>query len=272
VTARAAAAGIARRLSAAGVPEATFEAELLTRESLGIDRSSYFAGAQLGAAAHTRLETLAARRAAREPAAYITGRREFYGLEFAVSPGVLIPRPETEMLVELTLAELRERPGSTVVDVGTGSGCVAVAIACHAPQARVFAVDRSPQALEQAVANARRHKVRIEFVLGDLIGGLRATDIVVANLPYIPTGEIEGLEPEIRDWEPRVALDGGPDGLELIRALVAVCGELRPSLLAVEVGLGQADRVVEAVIEAGASPEVSRDLAGIERVVSARWR
>lgn len=273
MSARAEAARIAKSLAAAGVPDSPFEAELLTRTAAGLSRPQYFADPVLSQDVRQRLAELASRRAAREPFAYITGHREFFGIEFAVGPDTLIPRPETELLVELALEELRTAPGATVADIGTGSGAVAVSVSVHAPQATVIGVDVSPGALRVATGNAARHRANVHFVRADLTRAIRACDIIVANLPYIPTDAIAGLEPEVRDWEPRLALDGGRDGLDLVRGLIADCAErLRPRLLALELGVGQAAEVVRIGHGLGAVTQVLRDLAGIERVVCLRWQ
>ena len=282
MNARDAAAEAAPQLRAAGVPDAAFEAELLVRTASGITRTSFFAGADLSTAQQKRMMELVARRNAREPFAYIAGRREFYGLEFEVSPAVLIPRPETELLVDIALEALRGDPCATVLDVGTGSGCVAVAIAQavddRGPATQLFATDVSAAAIEVAKRNAGhfcsagRVGSRVGLFRGDLASAVGRADIIVANLPYIPSVEIETLEPEVCCWEPRLALDGGGDGLDLIRRLVLDCSlRLRPRLLALEVAEGQAQAVVAVGEKAGARSDVVKDLAGIERVVCLRW-
>jgi release factor glutamine methyltransferase len=272
VSLRAAARELAQQFRAAGVPDPEFEAELLARHVAGVDRAAYFAGSELRDGDAKALHDLAAARLARRPAAYLFGEREFYGRPFAVGPGVLIPRPETEMLVEMGLAELRANPQAVVVDVGTGSGCIAVSIAASCSDGTVIATDRSAAALSYARRNAERHAHRVQLVHADLLAAVRRADIVLANLPYIPAGEIDALEPEVSKYEPRVALDGGGDGLSLIRRLVADCaGRLRPALLALEVGFGQAADVVALFHGAGAAVSVHRDLGGIDRIVAARW-
>lgn len=270
---RQAAASAASRLSEAGVAEARFEAEYLVREAAGISRAAFFADAPVRGETKDTLDRWVGRRAGREPGAYITGHREFFGREFMVGPGVLIPRPETELLVELGLRELDRSPHATVFEAGTGSGAVAVSLAASRPQARVLAGDFSAEALRYAAANARVHAPRLQFVAGYLARPVRAADVILANLPYIPSGEIDGLEPEVARWEPRLALDGGPDGMHLTGELIADCGErLRPKLLALEVGAGQAPRVAAMAQQAGAATAIVEDLAGIGRVVCARWR
>ena len=202
---------------------------------------------------------------------------------FLISPAVLIPRPETELLVEAVLKHLpRSEPGGVtpqILDIGTGSGILAVTLATELPQALVVAVDRSWEALQVARENARRHKVehRINWVLADLVSALapRALfEVIVANPPYVPTADWEQLPPEIKEYEPRLALDGGPDGLEVIRALVLAVQPLLPpdGLLALEVGQGQAEEVQQLLEQAGAftPAEIVLDYQRLGRVVLAR--
>jgi release factor glutamine methyltransferase len=272
VSARAVARDTAAELAAAGVAEAAFEAEYLVRAISGLSRAAFYADAPWPAGANGELAAALERRMGREPAAYIAGVREFFGREFTVDRGVLIPRPETELLVELALAEIAPGSAPVAADVGTGSGCIGVSVALERPSARVVAVDVSAGACSVAAGNAGRLRAGVTVVRGDLLAPLRQADIVLANLPYIASKEIAELQPEVRDWEPRLALDGGPDGLDLIRRLVADCGErVRPRLLALEVAAGQARDVAALASAAGATAAVHQDLAGIERVVTARW-
>lgn len=271
MNARAAAVETAKTLALAGVPDAAFEAEYLVRTAGGLSRAQFFADAAFSAS--DALATMTTRRVAREPAAYITGTREFFGRPFGVGPGVLVPRPETELLVELALAEARD--GDVVADIGTGSGCIALSVALHlqaGAAARVVAIDLSADALVVAEANRLALGANATLVRGNLASPLGRADIVLANLPYIPAGEIDALEPEVSRWEPRVALDGGPDGFALIRRLVADCAErLRPRVLALEVGFGQAAEVAAIARAQGASVSLTPDLSGIDRLVVARW-
>ena len=269
--ARAAARHAAAELARNNIPDPEFEAEYLVRQAAGLSRAQYFADPELSAEAKDRLAELLERRLKREPAAYIAKQKEFFGLEFEVGPDVLVPRPETELLVEAVLRE-PGLSGSTIVDIGTGSGCIAVVLALRAPEARVVAVDVSADAIAVARRNAERHGAHVEFVVGDLATAIGAVDIVVANLPYIPSAEVAELEPEVRYWEPVVALDGGPDGLALVRRLIDDCAErLRPRLLALEVGFGQAAAVAEYAASRRATVEIRKDLAGIDRHVLCRW-
>ncbi|MGE0227585.1 MAG: peptide chain release factor N(5)-glutamine methyltransferase [Dehalococcoidia bacterium] len=262
--------------------EARLEVELLYGEAAGLDRARVLAAGndEPPPEVSARFEALLARRLSHEPLAYILGRRECYGLTFEVAPGVLIPRPDTETLIEAALDAVRANPHArrlvNVVDVGTGSGVIALAVARHAPTAKVYAVDASTEALAIAGRNRRRLGLtdRVVLLAGDLLEALPVpADIVVANLPYIPTADVDRLAPEVRDWEPRAALDGGPDGLDVIRALV----EELPAHLAgeaavlLEVGHDQAPevaRLLEAAL--GAPARLRHDLAGIARVVEVR--
>ena len=223
------------------------------------------------------------RRLAFEPTQYITGHQEFWSLDFLVSPAVLIPRPETELLVEAILKHLGRPEQQTaeprILDIGTGSGVLAVTLAAELPQARVTAVDRSWEALQVARENARRHGVepQITWVLGDLVAFLAPQvdfDVIVSNPPYVPTADWEQLPPDIKNYEPRLALDGGPDGLDIIRMLIpAVSARLRPGgLLALEVGQGQAEAVKQLLDGQGvlAPAAIIQDYQRIGRVVLAR--
>jgi release factor glutamine methyltransferase len=268
--------GAARRLEAAGCGSPRLDAEVLLADALGITRTALLARRPepLPPEAGAGFEARVARRAAREPVAYIVGRQEFYGLDLEVTPEVLIPRPETELLVDEGLVALRERDRALAVDVGTGSGCIAVALAVHAPHARVVAVDRSAAALAVARRNARRNAVagQVRLVRGDLLAALGGPlDLVAANLPYVSSEEVEDLMPDVRRYEPRLALDGGADGTALLRPLVAqATGRLGPGgLLLLEVAAEQAGRIADLLRSTGAFSDVStrRDLTGIERMV-----
>ncbi len=269
---RAVAARVRAELEAAGIPDAAMEAELLTRHASELSRSAFFADEPVAEGTDARLEALMERRLRREPTPYLTGVREFHGLEFTVGEGALIPRPESELLVEIGLAELERDPGATVLDMGTGCGAIAIAVASAAPEARIVATDISADALRIAALNVAQHSVPVALVRGDLARAIARADIILANLPYVPEGVIETLQPEVQHWEPRVALNGGEDGLDLLRALLDDCRDrLRPRLIAFEVGLGQARRLAEIVEGVGAEAEIVNDLVGWERVVTARW-
>jgi release factor glutamine methyltransferase len=271
-------------IAAAGVPTARLDAELLLAAVSGRDRASLIAdpGAQLAPAEARLYGELVRRRLRREPLAYIVGVKGFRRIELAVDRRVLVPRPETELLVEVAL---ERRPGR-VLDVGTGSGAIALAVADELPDAEVVATDTSAAALEVARANAARLGLadRVRFESGTM-SAEEAFDLVLANLPYVAERDWAGLEPEVTQWEPREALLAGPDGLDAYRALLAPLEEgpaecLRPTFsdqpapldaaaaIAVEIGEGQALEVAELVRDAGfPTVEVREDLAGTSRVV-----
>lgn len=265
---------IGRRLAAAGIPDADFEAELLVRHASGLSRTEYYSGAEIPAERRTALCPVVKRRVRREPFAYIRGTREFMGLEFTVTPAVLIPRPETEILVE---AAVRRAPqGALVADIGTGSGCIAISVAHLRPDVSVIASDFSDDALAVAQENVNRVGAPVSLVRSDLANHLYRSPgeplVVLANLPYIASAEVDSLEPEVRDSEPRLALDGGTDGLDLLRRLITDCGErLQPALLLLEVAAGQAPAVASLLRGQRANTSTLLDLAGIERVVVGEW-
>jgi release factor glutamine methyltransferase len=285
-----------------------------------VAKAEFYLGLDLAldAAAERKFHKLLSRRAGREPVAYITGHKEFWSLDFVVTPAVLIPRPETELLVELALARAtivpprpfvaphpplspvvggegkREGAGDSrsdafacldckpplrILDLGTGSGAIAVSLAKELPQARICAVDVSAAAAQIARLNARRHGVeeRMEFFSGDLFepvaeerGGF---DLIVANPPYIRSEDLTGLAPEIREWEPTTALDGGADGLLYYRRIVAAAGDYLKTggTILLELGDGMGEAVARLFADAGGfeSAQVYRDYAGKERVIAA---
>ncbi len=254
-----------------GIATPRLDAELLLAHVLGARRIDLYLGFEraVEAADRARYRELLRRRGVdRLPVAYLTGEREFWSLLLRVGPEVLVPRPETETLVE-TVRELRP---SRVVDVGTGCGAIACAVAAELPEAFVLAIDLAPAALRVARANAERLGLgpRVRVVAGDLLGPVAGRwDVIAANLPYVPTARLAALPPEVRH-EPRMALDGGPEGLDLLRRLVADAPRAlaRPGALVLEVGEGQASEVEGLVRGAGAAgTEIRKDLAGIERVV-----
>ncbi len=266
-----------RDLAQAGIPDARLDAEILLAEARALSRASVLAHLDDRAddATGTRYTALVSRRARHEPVAYITGRRAFYGLDFAVDRRVLIPRPETEMLVEAALAWLATRLTATVFDVGTGSGAIAVALAAHTPPGvRFVALDISPDALTVARENAARHDVaaRIEFRASDLLGEAPGrADLIVANLPYVSRTEWPDLTPDIVDYEPRAALDGGLDGLDAFRRFfMQAPAHLAPGgALMLEIGWTQAS-AASALAQAtfpAATISVRRDGAGLDRLV-----
>ncbi|HYH66657.1 MAG TPA: peptide chain release factor N(5)-glutamine methyltransferase [Urbifossiella sp.] len=227
----------------------------------------------------TTFRELIKRRVDGWPVAYLLGEKEFFLLPFEVTPAVLIPRPETETLVGEAVSLLKKLPSPTALDLCTGSGCVAVSLAHGVKAARVTATDVSPDALDVARRNAARNKVaeRIDFLAGDLFAPLpdgAAFDVVATNPPYVTQTELAGLQPEVRDHEPRLALDGGPDGLAFYRRIAAgVDGYLKPGgWLLAEIGATQGDAVAALFAERLDVEKTLRDVAGLPRVVVARKR
>jgi release factor glutamine methyltransferase len=266
-------------LGAAGLPArwAARDAELLARHVLGWDQAHYLAHRSDAGPSdfETRYQALVDRRARREPPAYIVGTREFWGLDFEVTPDVLIPRPESELIVEEALAIAAGDPPALVVDVGTGSGCLAISLAHELPSARVVATDVSAPALVVARRNAERHGVaaRIRFVCADLLDGLAlAADLIVANPPYVASRFAQGLQPEVRDYEPAVALFGGTDGPETLARFTGQAWRcLRPGgRFVCEFGLGQEDEMRSYFTRGWTIERVRADLQGIARTVIAR--
>jgi release factor glutamine methyltransferase len=263
-TPRQALAEVASVLNEAGVDTPRLDAELLLAHTLGVARAQLIVRADepLDAAAMAEFERLAQRRAAREPVAYIVGRKAFRHIELAVDRRVLIPRPETESLVEVGLGLPR---GARVIDVGTGSGAVALALKQERADMRVLGCDASPEALEVARDNARRLGLDVPFVQADLLEGVqRPLDAVLANLPYVAEGS--ELAPEISRYEPAEALFAGSDGLDQIRRLTGMLEDV--PWVALEVGFDQAEVVAGLLRRAGfAAVEPLADLAGHQRVV-----
>jgi release factor glutamine methyltransferase len=267
-------------LAGKGVDNARLDAELLLADVLGMTRTQIYTNFEqpLAAPEVDKYRELVRRRAAREPVAYITGKREFWSLDFTVDRRVLVPRPETELVVELAIDALRARSsngsGPLVADIGTGSGAIAVAIAKELPHARVIATDRSQAALEIAPGNASRHGVdgRVEFRTGDGCAPLEGAgpfDLIASNPPYVRKGEMATLAPEVKDWEPKWALESGPEGMDVTAPLVEDAFELLApgGSLVVEVGT-QSTLVRDCFVRRGYDAvAVKRDLAGLERVV-----
>ncbi len=270
-------------LRMAGIDDPGFEAELLLRHALGFSRAHLLARPtdDVPPEAQARFDALVRKRAAHTPSAYLTGLREFYDIELTVGPGVLIPRPETEHVVEEALRLGREmlagRGRVTLVDVGTGSGAIALAVAKHLPALRVLATDSSAAALAVAGLNALRLRLagRVTFLQGDLLDPVHEpVDIITANLPYVPTEVIPTLAPEVRDHEPRAALDGGPDGLRIISRLLARASHVLSAngAIVVEIGHDQAAPLRALVGDwlPGWGATFIDDLAGIQRVATLR--
>jgi len=274
VTALEAVRMVAQELDESGVPSPRVDAEILVAEVLGSTRSAlYSADTQLSEKHALRLRSLVARRRAREPLAYILGEWGFRRLTLKVDRRVLVPRPETEVLVERCLEHLRDLAEPRVLDVGVGSGAIALAIADEHPAAQVLAVERSADALAAARENLAGAPVdgRVEFRQGDLLAGISGPfDLVVSNPPYVSPKDFDTLEPEVRLFEPREALGGVGVGVEIARAARAV---LAPGgWLLLECGDGQAADLAAGLERLGYRDVVrTRDLADRERVVEGRW-
>jgi len=272
-------------LAKAGISNFENESVWILESALGLDRlalhlrrNEAIEELDLG-----HVMTLLERRMTREPLQYVLGMQEFCGLDFQVTPDVLIPRPETELLVEVVRHKCAGMSGALIADVGTGSGCVAIALARALPTAILCATDRSPQALSLAQENAKRHGVldRVTFLLGDLLSPLQKRGLygrfvaIASNPPYIAEDELRALQPEVR-FEPRMALDGGHDGLRFHRRLVYEASDfLQPDgILAIEIGEGQAIHV-SGLAQDGENyynTQTFQDMAGIERVISLKKR
>ncbi len=259
-----------------GIENARLETEWLLSAALGLDRVGLYVNFDkpLAPSELAACREFVARRARHEPLQYILGTQEFMGLDFEVTPSVLIPRHDTETLV--TEGIKRGEGVEKVLDIGVGSGCIAVALAKGLPEAEIYGVEQSDAALDLAMRNAARLSARVIFRQGSLFEpftGIRF-GLIVSNPPYIPTNEIAGLQPEVRDYEPREALDGGVDGLAFYRAMIpAAPDHLSPGgWLLFEVGIGQAEQVLGFFTEAGCFGELftAKDPAGIERVVGGR--
>ena len=285
MTASEALAYASERLSASHLPDATLEAEVLLRHVVDMSRAELYASLDrpLGEAEVAELERLTGLRTEGEPLAYILGHREFYGIDLAVTRHVLVPRQETELLVEQVIEWHARRAGNgtargpatvKIADVGTGCGAIAVAIASSLPHAAIYATDISGDALKVADANRRRLGIegRVQLVRTDLLLGIRGTlDVIVSNPPYIPTEQLSSLAREVQA-EPRVALDGGPDGLTVIRRMLAQAAERvnRGGLVLTEIAPEQLDRVMAeaATLFPDARIRSAKDLLEMPRAVA----
>jgi len=275
----------AQILTRAGCESARLDAEVLLGHAMGLTREQLIVMANLPLVAEQeeRWQSLLARRLQREPIAHIIGRQEFWSLAFQVSGDVLIPRPETERLIEVALllaAQLRRDEPLRVLDIGTGSGAIAVSLAKELPLARVYATDIVPSALAIARRNATLHGVadRITFRCGDLFAAIAdqmaSFELIVANPPYIRRAEIAALKTEVRQWEPRSALDGGVDGLDFYRRIAGRAAQFLAlnGAIALEIGADMGPEVLPILIQSGLSRDVAivQDYAGRDRVAVAR--
>ncbi len=269
----------AKDLAANGIDDARLEAELLLRHILGLDRVALYTSLEQTVTPEqaAAFSALIQRRITREPAAYITGHKEFFGLDFQLARSVLIPRPETELLVEkaIDLAGTVFTQSCLIADVGTGCGAVAVALAVNLPHARIYATDISSAALEISSSNCLRHDVsdRVTLLQGDLLGPLpEPVHLIVANLPYVRRSELVELSPEISKFEPHLALSGGADGLRMIGRLMGQAGRnLLPSgAVLLEIAHDQGQAVCEMARRYFPDSEIGVvvDFSGLDRVVS----
>jgi len=261
-----------------GIPSARLDAQLILGKVLGLDRVKLYLNFDRPMA-DPELETLrplVRRRGEREPMAWVLGTKEFYGRDFDVGPGVLVPRPDTETLIEKLLAAFGSEEGSVpaplyVADIGSGSGCIGITLALEDARVRVYAIDASPEALEYTRKNIEKHalKDRVAALNGrDLaVPAARRIDWVVSNPPYIPSAAIAGLQPEVALREPKLALDGGADGLDMYRRLIPLAAQRAQVGIAFEVGEGQAEAVRNLLTAAGFPAQIHNDLSGIGRVV-----
>jgi len=267
-----------QKLESAGIPDARLEAEVMVMNVLRMPRQAIFAEQEreVSEQQQVALDELLERRYTREPLAYILGQREFYGINVVLTPAVLIPRPESEGLVEhaLFMAMMgMESTDLTIADVGTGSGAIAINLAIHLPMGRIFAVDVADSVLDVASYNIRAHGVgdRVSLGIGDLLDAVpEPLDLIVANLPYIPTDRISTLQPEVQK-EPVLALDGGADGLDLIRRLLAQAENKLKShgIILLEMDPDQVPVVAELALQhfPKGSTDVEQDLAGMDRIL-----
>ncbi len=264
-------------LTGNNIEDASIESEVLLRYVLGIDRARLLASldADISPEQRQNFMKLVARRSRGEPTAYITGHREFYGLDFNVNPNVLIPRPETELLADKAISLCRQYNYTKVADIGTGCGAIAVSLVVNIPSVTVYATDISAEALDVAGKNATKHNVedRITFLKGDLLEPLpEPVDLIIANLPYVRQRDIP--DKGLLSYEPAAALDGGEEGLDKIGRLCSGVGEKLNTngglLLEIGEGQGEAVRAILHKYYPSANIEVEKDLAGIERMVTLR--
>lgn len=261
-----------------GVVNSRLEAEWLLCSAMGLDRVGLYLqfDKPLNDSELAAFRALVARRAQREPLQHILGSQEFCGLDYEVTADVLIPRHDTEVLVSESL--FRCPNAHTVLDIGTGSGCIAISIFKGLSNADVTATDISEEALTVARRNAKKYDAPLEFLNGSLFAPVagRRFDLIVSNPPYIPTADIELLDQEVRDYDPRTALDGGSDGLDIYRTLIPEAVDyLSPGgWLLLEIGIGQANDLVQLIQQTGSyqEPNIALDPGGIERVVSAQLK
>jgi release factor glutamine methyltransferase len=270
---------LAEKFRVAEIESPELDARILIGHALGLDHAGLAAAEkqELSAATASTIDTFAARRLAREPVARIVGEKEFWGLSFIVTPAVLVPRPETETVVEVALSLVNRATPLRIIDLGTGSGAILLALLSELPHARGTGIDIAADALDVARTNARRLGLadRADFVLSDFAAVEGSFDLVLSNPPYIATPEIAGLAPEVRNFDPGHALDGGPDGLAAFRSIAAIARHLLVPAghLVVEIGAGQESAVRGLFVQGGiAISAAHHDLSGTPRVLCATGR
>lgn len=263
-----------------GIKTPRLDAEILLAHCLDVDRLYLYLNLDrpLLPDERSRFRELVKRRGLREPVALITGKKEFWSISLQIKPGILIPRPETEILVEVVIQEIKENPSPKVLEIGTGSGAVAIALAKDNPRVEVVATDTDFTVLLVAQANAKEAELEnaVQFTATDLLDSIRRGayfDVICSNPPYVPTNIIPTLDPDVRNFEPMRALDGGPDGLDVIRRLAANAENFlnRPGALVLEFGDGQEEAVGRILVSAGFEViRIFRDLSGKPRVIKGR--
>jgi release factor glutamine methyltransferase len=270
---------LADRFRQAGIESPELDTRILMGHALALDHAGLAAAEKqaLSACAVSQIQALAARRLAREPVARIIGEKEFWGLPFGITPAVLVPRPETEIVVELALSLADRAASLRIADLGTGSGAILLALLSELPHSRGTGIDIAANALRVARANADRLGLddRAGFALRDFAAMEGTFDLVVSNPPYVASGDIEALAPEVREHDPHGALDGGPDGLAAYRTIAAIAARLLTSAghLVVEIGAGQERAVSEVFARSGlAITAVRNDLSGVPRALAATVR
>jgi release factor glutamine methyltransferase len=270
---------LTEKLRAAGIESPELDGRILVGHALGLDHTGLAAAEkqELSAAVVSKIEVLAARRLAREPVSRIVGEKEFWGHSFIVTPAVLVPRPETETVVELALSLVDRAAVLRIVDLGTGSGAILLALLSELPHARGIGIDISADALDVARANAQRLGLaqHADFALRDFAAIDGTFDLVVSNPPYIPSGDIAQLAPEVREHDPQAALDGGTDGLAAYRAIAVAARHLLAPAghLVVEIGAGQEMAIGALFAHSGLAIKATRhDLSGIPRALAAKMR